>query len=70
MDILEGLVPAFLSSGFFPGPLFEKEAPVHISNVALVCPSTDLPTRRKLKIEDEKKVRVSARDGSMIPHVG
>lgn len=52
------------------GGRVEKEAPIHISNVALVCPSTGKPTRRKLKIDGDKKVRISAHDGSEIPRVG
>jgi len=41
-----------------PGGIVEKEAPIHISNVALVCESCSKPTRVGFKItEDGKKVR-------------
>jgi large subunit ribosomal protein L24 len=39
------------------GGIAEQEAPVHISNVALVCPNCG-PTRVGYKFEGDKKVRV------------
>ena len=41
------------------GGIVEKEAPLHLSKVVLVCPKCDKPTRvaRKL-LEDGKSVRV------------
>lgn len=40
------------------GGIMSKEAPIHISNVALVCPSCKQPTRMSLKRdEDGKKIR-------------
>ena len=41
------------------GGIEEKEAPIHISNVALVDPKTGKPTRVRYEIRDGKKVRVS-----------
>jgi large subunit ribosomal protein L24 len=55
-----------------PGPggaggITNKEAPIHISNVALVDPETDRPTRVGLKtLDDGRKVRVARRSGSAI----
>lgn len=50
------------------GGRVEMEAPIDISNVALVCPSTNAPTRRKIKVGDDgKKIRVSSHDGTEIP---
>ena len=49
------------------GGIVEREAPVHLSNVMVVCPKTDLPTRiRHKKLDSGKNVRVSARSGEMI----
>ncbi len=50
-----------------PGGIMDKEAPVHISNVALIDPKSSLPTRVGTKvIEGERKVRVARRSGEMI----
>ena len=41
------------------GGIIEKEAPIHVSNVMLMCNRCFNPTRIKIKIlEDGKKVRV------------
>jgi large subunit ribosomal protein L24 len=41
-----------------PGGIVEKEAPLHISNVALLCDACAKPTRVGYKLtEDGKKVR-------------
>ncbi|MDQ7031210.1 MAG: 50S ribosomal protein L24 [Desulfonauticus sp.] len=41
-----------------PGGIVEKEAPIHISNVALLCDACAKPTRVGFKFtEDGKKVR-------------
>ena len=48
------------------GGLVESEQPLHISNVAVICPETNAPTRVGYKVlEDGSKVRVS-RQGGMI----
>ena len=49
-----------------PGGIVEKEAPLHISNVAHVDPSDDRPTRVGFKIVDDRKVRFSKRTGELI----
>ncbi len=43
----------------FPqGGIFEKEAPIHISNVKVICPKCNRPTRVGIRIlEDKSKVR-------------
>ncbi len=38
------------------GGIFEIEAPIHISNVMLVCPNCKKPTRVGFRIVQEKKV--------------
>lgn len=41
------------------GGIVEKEAPIHISNVMLVCPKCSKPTRTGIgQLADGKKVRV------------
>jgi large subunit ribosomal protein L24 len=50
-----------------PGGIMEKEASVHISNVALIDPKGSEPTRVGYKvIEGGRKVRVARRSGEMI----
>lgn len=50
-----------------PGGLVEKEAPLHVSNVALLDPKTGKPTRVGVKtLEDGRKVRVAKRSGEVI----
>ena len=50
-----------------PGGIDEREAPVHISNVAHVDPSDDRPTRVGFKtVDDGRKVRFSKRTGELI----
>ena len=49
------------------GGIIEKDRPVHISNVALVDPSTDKPTRVKSGEQDGKKVRIAVKSGTVIP---
>ena len=50
-----------------PGGIDEREASLHISNVALIDPESNKPTRVGFKIlEDNRKVRVARRSGEMI----
>ena len=47
--------------------IVEKEAPIHVSNVALIDPTTRKPTRVGYKVlEGERKVRVARRSGEVI----
>jgi large subunit ribosomal protein L24 len=50
-----------------PGGRIEKAAPVDVSNVMLVCPVCNLPTRVGIKVKEVKgeqiRVRVCKRDG-------
>lgn len=48
-----------------PGHILDKEAPVHVSNVALIDPKTKKATRASYKIVEGKKVRV-AKSGAEI----
>ena len=48
------------------GGLIKMEAPIHISNLALVDPKTGKPTRVGHRIEDGKKVRYAKKSGEEI----
>jgi large subunit ribosomal protein L24 len=49
------------------GGIIEKEAPVHVSNVMLIDPKSNKPTRIGYKMLDNgKKVRVAKRSGEVI----
>ncbi|WP_454245008.1 50S ribosomal protein L24 [Psychroflexus sp. MBR-150] len=47
------------------GGIQEKEAPIHISNVALIDKNGN-PTRVRYEIQDGKKVRVSTKTNEVI----
>lgn len=50
------------------GGRVEKEAPMAISNVSLVCSSCNSPSRRKIRVEDDgSKVRICSACGATIP---
>ena len=49
-----------------PGGITEKESPIHMSNVQLVCSKCNQPTRIKIDtLEDGKKVRICKKCGEM-----
>ena len=52
------------------GGIISKEAPIHLSNIALADPKDNKPTRVGFKIigqgDDRKKVRVAKRSGAEI----
>ena len=47
------------------GGIIEREAPLHISNVAVKDPSTGKPTRVGFEVRDGKKVRVAKGSGEV-----
>lgn len=50
-----------------PGGIHEKEAPIHISKVMLICPKCNQAMRPKYdSLSDGKKVRLCRRCGEMI----
>lgn len=50
-----------------PGGIREREAAIHVSNVAHVDPKTDQPTRVGFKtLDDGRKVRFAKRSGEVI----
>jgi large subunit ribosomal protein L24 len=51
------------SQQIIPGGVLEREAPLQISNVALVCPACGEPTRIGFRLADDHKVRVCRKCG-------
>jgi len=50
-----------------PGGIIEKESPIHISNVQLICPKCNQATRVKIDhLSDGKKIRVCRKCGEMV----
>ncbi len=49
------------------GGIIEREAPIHVSNVAHIDPASDRPTRVGFRtLEDGRKVRFAKRSGEII----
>ena len=48
------------------GGIIDAEAPIQASNVMLIDPSTNEPTRVGFKVVDGKKVRVAKKSGKTI----
>ena len=49
-----------------PGGIIEKEASIHVSNVAHIDPKTSKPTRVGYRMDGERKIRVARRSGEAI----
>jgi large subunit ribosomal protein L24 len=50
-----------------PGGIIEREAAVHLSNLALIDPQTDKATRVGFRtLDDGRKVRVARKSGAVI----
>jgi large subunit ribosomal protein L24 len=50
-----------------PGGIIEKEAPIQLSNLALIDPASDKPTRVGFSVlEDGTKVRVARPSGEVL----
>jgi len=50
-----------------PGGIEQKEAPIHVSNVSLLDPKDDVPTKVGYKLmKDGRKVRFARRSGEII----
>jgi large subunit ribosomal protein L24 len=49
-----------------PGGIVEVEASLHLSNLKLIDPKTDKPTRVGFRIEGGNKVRVAKATGNVI----
>ena len=48
------------------GGIITKEAPIHLSNLAVADPKDGRPTRIGFDVRDGKKVRVAKRSGEVI----
>jgi large subunit ribosomal protein L24 len=48
------------------GGIIEKEAPIHVSNVAIVNPKTGKADRVGFRVEDGKKVRFFKSDNELV----
>ena len=50
------------------GGIVTFEAPIHVSNVMLVDPATEEPSRVRLRLEDDgTKERISVKSGNPVP---
>ncbi len=49
------------------GGIAEQEAPIHVSNVAVVCPNCNEPRRVGYKIEGDTKTRICRHCGNALP---
>ena len=49
-----------------PGGIFEMPAPIHISNLSLLDPKSNTPTRVGYRVENGKKVRYSKKSNEII----
>jgi large subunit ribosomal protein L24 len=49
-----------------PGGVIEKEGPIHVSNVMLLDPQDNKPTRVGILREDGKRFRVAKRTGNRL----
>jgi large subunit ribosomal protein L24 len=48
------------------GGIVKKEAPIHISNIALIDPKSKTATRVGIKVEGDKKVRFSKKSNQVL----
>ncbi|MBS1534193.1 MAG: 50S ribosomal protein L24 [Flavobacteriaceae bacterium] len=48
------------------GGIVKKEAPIHISNIALIDPKSKKATRVGIKVEGDKKVRISKKSNQVL----
>jgi large subunit ribosomal protein L24 len=48
------------------GGIVKKEAPIHISNIALIDPKSKKATKVGIKVEGDKKVRFSKKSNQVL----
>jgi large subunit ribosomal protein L24 len=48
------------------GGIIDVEAPIHVSNVMLLDPESNKPSRTSIEIKDGKKVRIAKKSGAEI----
>ena len=49
------------------GGIAEQESPLHVSNVAIVCPNCSKPRRIGFKVEGNTKTRICRHCGNALP---
>lgn len=54
------------SAKYPQGGRIQKEAPINISNLALLDPKSGKPTRIGVKVQDGKKIRIAKKSGQEI----
>ena len=58
--------PQQTAGGQTAGGVIEREGPIHVSNVMLIDPKDDRPTRVGVEIVDGKRLRVAKRSGQRL----
>ena len=58
--------PADAQRGQTAGGVIEREGPIHVSNVMLIDPKDNKPTRVGTELVDGKRVRVAKRSGQRL----
>ena len=58
--------PQQTAGGQTAGGVIEREGPIHVSNVMLIDPGDDKPTRVGIEIVDGKRLRVAKRSGQRL----
>jgi large subunit ribosomal protein L24 len=58
--------PQQTAGGQTAGGVIEREGPIHVSNVMLIDPKDDKPTRVGIELVDGKRLRVSKRSGQRL----
>ncbi len=48
------------------GGIVQKELAIHVSNVALIDPKSEKPTRVGYKMDGERKIRIARRSGEAL----
>ena len=58
--------PQQTAGGQTAGGVIEREGPIHVSNVMLIDPKDDKPTRVGIEIVDGKRLRIAKRSGQRL----
>ena len=58
--------PQQTAGGQTAGGVIEREGPIHVSNVMLIDPKDNKPTRVGIEVVDGKRVRIAKRSGQRL----
>ena len=58
--------PQQTAGGPTAGGVIEREGPIHVSNVMLIDPKDDKPTRVGIELVDGRRVRIAKRSGQRL----